>query len=204
MNNSSLEIRLIRNTDTAEVLEIYRHYVLNTHITFEYEVPTLEEFSNKIEHILLEYPWLVCCYNDGVVGYAYGSRHRAKTAYQWSPEATIYMRPEFQGRGVGRVLYDALFELLRLQGYFNVYAGVALPNEGSERLHRATGFDELGVFKKIGYKLGKWHDTKWFHLALAEHIDEPPAPKLLNEVVGDQEFIKVIASANEKLNSINR
>ena len=198
--DSKYRIRLIQEPDAQAVLDIYKPYVLNTYITFEYEVPTLEEFKEKIKTITSEYPWLVCFINDEIIGYAYGSKHRYRTAYNWSPESTIYIKEGFHGKGIGRVLYSTLFEILKLQGYFNVYAGVGIPNERSERLHRSVGFEELGIFKKVGYKLGKWHDTKWFQLHLQEHIIDPPLPKSIDEIETNPEFGAILTLANSRIN----
>lgn len=199
--NNKCTVRPITKNDTGAVLDIYRAYVLTTAITFEYDVPTEDEFLQRIAINTIDYPWLVCVDNDNIVGYAYGSKHRYKTAYQWSPESTIYLSAEAQGKGIGRVLYETLFAILKLQGYFNVYAGVALPNDKSERLHRALGFIEIGDFKKIGYKLGQWHDVRWFQLHLAEHIDNPPTPKTTREIIDSETCNLILSKANERLHS---
>ncbi len=194
------KIRLIEYGDTQAVLDIYKPYVLNTYITFEYNVPTLEEFKEKIKNITAEYPWLVCLKNEEIIGYAYGSEHRHRTAYKWSPESTIYMKEDFHGKGFGRILYESLFDILKLQGFFNVYAGVGIPNEKSERLHKSLGFEELGIFKKVGYKLGKWHDTKWFQLHLREHVIYPALPKTINEIEVSPDIQAILALANDRMN----
>ena len=198
---SNYEIRLIQENDTQAVLDIYAPYVLNTYITFEYDVPTLQEFSEKIRTITSEYPWLVCLLDNKIIGYAYGSEHRHRTAYKWSPESTIYLTEDEQGKGIGRILYSTLFDILRLQGFFNVYAGVGIPNDRSERLHRSVGFQELGIFKKVGYKLGKWHDTKWFQLHLQEHMIDPPLPRSVAEIKSSTELHAILESANEMINN---
>lgn len=200
--DNTYSIRLITEEDASEVLEIYKPYVLNTIITFEYEVPTLAEYLQRIRTNTEEYPWLVCECNNKIVGYAYASKHRYRTAYQWSPESTIYLSPEVHGKGIARILYETLFALLRLQGYFNVYAGVALPNDKSVGFHRSVGFEEIGIFKKVGYKLGNWHDTHWFQLHLTEHVLNPATPKKIAEVENDAAFREVISKANEKLENL--
>lgn len=197
--DNAFEIRLIEPNDVPLALEIYRPYVLHTAITFEYEVPTIVEFTEKMETITAEYPWLVCFHHGKMVGYAYAAKFRTRAAYQWSPESTIYMATDFQGRGVGRVLYETLFEVLRLQGYYNVYAGLLIPNEKSERLHKSTGFKEVGVYEKVGYKLGKWHDTKWFQLALRTHSDHPELPIKIAEIVESDALKAILQKANESL-----
>jgi L-amino acid N-acyltransferase YncA len=182
------KIRFISLNDAQATLEIYKPYVLNTYITFEYDVPTLEDWKNKIEKITLKYPWLVCEHEGEIAGYAYGSMHRDRTAYQWSPESTVYISEKYHRKGIARALYQRLFAIMKLQGYVNVYAGVSMPNVKSEEFHKALGFTELGTFKNIGYKLGAWHDTKWFQLQLSEHGLNPPPPRTIAEVKNSSEF----------------
>lgn len=169
-------IRLIRPQDAQRVLDIYAPYITKHNTSFEYEVPALEEFQQRIATIIAQYPWLVCEHNETIIGYAYAGQHRARTAYQWSVESTIYIAEDFCGKGAGRFLYQKLFELLKQQGYMNVFAGMTVPNMRSERLHKSMGFTEVGTFKKIGYKNGAWHDTKWFQLRLGECTQELAAP----------------------------
>jgi phosphinothricin acetyltransferase len=179
--------------------EIYRPYVEKTIISFEYEVPSVEEWEKRIAANTAEYPWLVCECKGEIIGYAYGSKHRYRTAYSWSPESTIYLREDFHGKGIAKILYTTLFDLMRLQGYVNVFAGVGMPNDKSENFHKACGFYEIGVFKKIGYKFGAWHDTKWFELNLGEHKPDPVRPKWMEEVKNMEEFLVLIQNANEKI-----
>jgi phosphinothricin acetyltransferase len=113
------------------------------------------------------------------VGYAYASRHRERAAYQWSVDTTVYVRQGRQRRGVGRALYTALLGVLPLQGYVNAYAGVTLPNPASVGLHTAMGFQPVGTYRRVGWKLGRWHDVAWFQRPLgAGPVDDgvPPAP----------------------------
>ena len=196
---NNLKIELIQNADAPAVLNIYKHYVENTIVSFEYEVPSLDVFSERIKTNTVSYPWLVCRHGDQLIGYAYGSTHRYRTAYQWSPESTIYLAPDFHSKGVGRILYETLFALLRLQGYFNVFAGVGLPNDKSVGFHRALGFEEIGIFKKVGYKLGNWHDTHWFQLALQTHVLNPANPETMAVLQQTDGFKSVMAHANQQL-----
>ncbi len=195
-------IRLIESNDSHAVMEIYKPYVLSTAITFEYEVPDVEDFSNRIETTSKEFPWLVCLLDDIIVGYAYATKHRYRTAYQWSPESTIYLSAEVHRKGIARILYETLFSILRLQGYVNVYAGVVIPNERSEGFHSALGFEEIGIFKKIGFKLGKWHDVRWFQLHLAEHSDNPSPPTPITEIKHTHDFKHILEQATIQLNNI--
>ncbi len=197
---NNFSIRLIRDSDVAAVLDIYKPYVLDTAISFEYDPPSEQEFFERIKTIASEYPWLVCLEGEKIVGYAYASRHRARTAYDWSAESTVYMLEVHQRRGLARILYETVFEILRLQGFFNVYAGITLPNEKSVGFHRALGFKEIGTYKNIGYKFGQWHDTYWVQLSLAEHIQAPSFPKKMNEISDTAVFESILKKANEKLN----
>jgi L-amino acid N-acyltransferase YncA len=192
------KIRLISAEDTEGALDIYRYYVDHTVVSFEYEAPTAEEYLQRINTNTEKYPWLVCLHENKIIGYAYGSTHRYRTAYQWSPESTIYVAPGFHTRGIGRILYETLFSILKLQGYYNVFAGVALPNEKSIGLHRALGFEEIGIFKNIGYKHGNWHHTLWLQLTLNEHKADPAQPKKMKEIIPGEEFSTIINSANNK------
>ena len=201
--NDKYVIRLITEKDADKVLSVYTHFVNNTIVSFEYEAPTKDEYAQRIIANTQKYPWLVCLLNDEIVGFAHGSAHRYRTAYQWSPESTIYLAPDVHTKGIGRILYETLFLLLKLQGYYTVFAGVSLPNEKSIGFHRALGFEEIGIFKNVGYKDGNWHHTHWFQLDLAKHIINPPMPKNLNEVAATSAFQSILATANERVRKIS-
>ena len=201
--NSKYSIRLITENDADEVLSVYRYYTDNTAVSFEYEAPTKDEYIQRIITNTEKYPWLVCLHNNKIIGFAYASTHRYRAAYQWSPESTIYFAPDFHTKGIGRIIYETLFLLLKLQGYYNLFAGVTLPNEKSVGFHRALGFEEVGIFKNIGYKHGNWHHTHWFQIDLAEHILNPPTPKKLNEVITTPVFQSILATANERIKKID-
>jgi L-amino acid N-acyltransferase YncA len=142
---------------------------------------------------------------DGIIlGYAYGSMHRTKTAYQWSPESTIYVDKNRHGKRLGRILYQTLFSLLKMQGYVNVYAGVTVPNEKSEGLHTSLGFELIGDFKNVGFKQGKWHDVRWLVLHLVKHNDNPPPPIPMEGIRETEEFRHILAKANDALNQNHR
>lgn len=175
MNNKPV-IRFIRDSDHEGVLAVYAPYVLHTAITFEYEVPTLEEFSSRVRTISKHYPYLVCECDGQIVAYCYGSIHRVKTAYQWSVESTIYISEVYHHRGIADAMYRCLFEILKLQGFVNVYAGISVPDGKSDKFHSKFGFKYLGCFPKIGFKHGKWHDLKWYEYNLEEHRDDMAAP----------------------------
>ena len=129
-----------------------------------------------------------------MVGYAYASRHRARAAYDWSVDASVYVHPDFQRRGIGRGLYVSLIRILRAQGFFNAYAGVTLPNAGSVGLHESIGFQAVGVYRNVGYKQGAWHDVGWWELALQPLVAEPPPPLSLADVQKDPSWAGMLAA----------
>jgi len=169
-------IRLATVRDAPACLRIYAPVVEQTVISFEIEVPAVEEMERRIADTLVQFPWLVLEEAGEVQGYAYGGIHRKRPAYQWSVEVSVYVAAEARGRGVGRRLYTALFDLLRRQGYATAFAGIALPNEGSVGLHEAMGFVPIGVFRNIGFKFGRWVDVGWWQLQLQELPSQPAAP----------------------------
>jgi L-amino acid N-acyltransferase YncA len=183
------KIRLATEADAEAIHAIYAPNVLHTAISFEYELPSVEEMRARIQKILGTHAWLVC--EDGrgeIMGYVYGSKHRERTAYQWSAEVTAYISEKAQRKGVARGLYTSLFALLRLQGYFNAFAGIALPNDASIGVHQAVGFQHIGVFHNIGYKFGKWHDVSWWELELQPPTPDATPPKPLQAVMNHPEW----------------
>ena len=183
-------IRLATVEDADEVARIYDPVVAHTAISFELEPPGRDEMRRRIEQVLPFAPWLVdeC---DGVVrGYAYASKHRDRAAYQWSVDVAVYVGEAHRRRGVGRGLYEKLFRLLRLQGFYVAHAGITLPNAGSVGLHEAVGFRPVGVYRGVGYKLGAWHDVGWWQLALRERDPEPARPKAPGEVAADPRWVE--------------
>src|SRR5215470_16062636 len=116
------QIRVATTDDAASILKIYAPYIENTSYTFEIEVPSIESFEERISNYLLAFPWLVCEVNGVIAGYAYGSKHRERIAYQWSVETSVYVHDDFQRMRVGHALYSALLEILKLQQFRNAYA----------------------------------------------------------------------------------
>jgi len=162
--------------DAGALLAIYAQYI-GTDVTFEYSLPGREEFARRIRDISAGYPYLVCEEGGRPVGYAYAHRHMEREAYQWNAELSVYLDGAHTGRGVGRALCGALFDLLALQGVRSVYSCVTLPNPPSERMHAALGFSRAGTFENAGYKNGAWHSVAWFRRDLLPH-GPAPAPLL--------------------------
>ena len=176
-------IRLATPADAAGVLAIYAPIVRDTAVSFEYDVPTEADMEARIENVLHKRPWLVYERAGEVLGYVYASTFRERLAYRWGTEVTVYIRADTRGRGLGRALYTALFEALKLQGYCMVVAGATLPNEATERLHAAMGFQTIGVYPSAGYKHGRWHDVIFWFLQLQPLPAEPAEPLPLRKVV---------------------
>jgi phosphinothricin acetyltransferase len=188
------DIRLATLADAAGIAEIYRPIVESTPISFEIEPPDAREFQRRIEETLQAHPWLVCEQDGRVAGYAYGSRHKPRAAYQWSVDTSVYVHADFRRRGIGQGLYASLFQILKAQGYFSAYAGVTLPNAGSVGLHESAGFTAIGVYRNVGYKLGAWHDVGWWELALQRYAPPARAPGDLAEVQRDPAWPRMLSA----------
>ena len=179
---SGFAIRIAAPGDAAAVREIYRWYVENTAVTYDYETPSEEEFAERIGHTLKFYPWLIAEADGAIVGYAYAGRFHSRAAYDRCAELSIYLSPDKRRRGMGSALYTALEETLKQMGILNLYACIASPPEpdeyltdASERFHERMGFRRNGVFHSCGYKFGRWYDMIWMEKLIGGHTaDEPP------------------------------
>ncbi|WP_347242314.1 N-acetyltransferase family protein [Nostoc sp. FACHB-892] len=159
-------IRLTNEEDASQMLAIYAPIVRETTISFELEPPSKMEFQHRIKSYQQQMPWLVCEIDGGVVGYAYASPYRTRAAYLWSVESSIYVGKNYRRKGIATALYTSLFKLLQLQGFYNVVAAIALPNQPSVSVHEAVGFLPQGVLRRVGYKFGQWHDIGFWQLSL--------------------------------------
>lgn len=178
--NSELNIRTARPEDAEELLKIYAPYVEDTAISFEYEVPSTEEFRGRIMRTLERYPYIVVEKEGKILGYAYASVFHARKAYDWAVETSIYVQKDCRGYGCGRELYLHLEELLRKQHVSNLYACIAYIETEDEHLtndsmhfHEHLGYKLAGIFRKCGYKFGKWYDMIWMEKMIGEHPDAP-------------------------------
>jgi L-amino acid N-acyltransferase YncA len=169
-------IRLATPADGPALAEIYAPAVVDRATSFELDAPDGAEMARRIEATLARTPWIVYTDGDRVAGYAYATSHRARAAYQWSVEVSAYVHPTWQRGGIGRSLYTALFAVLTLQEFRNAYAGITLPNPASVGFHEALGFSPVGVYHRVGYKLGAWHDVMWLERGLAPHTLSPGQP----------------------------
>ena len=173
----SRHIRLARESDAEELLEIYRPYVETTSITFETEVPTVEEFAERIRDVLTKFPYLVIEEDGKILGYAYAHPFHTRAAYDWTVESSVYVRQDVRHGHIGTLLYEALMERLSYQGVCNVCAVVTVPNEPSVAFHKRMGFTSAGILPGFGYKMNEWHGVEYLYRRL-KPVDQAPKPLL--------------------------
>lgn len=179
--NEAIIIREAAKKDAGKLLDIYSYYVEHTAISFEYEVPSTEEFESRMENTVKEYPYLVAEKKGELLGYAYASAFKMRKAYDWAAETTVYVDRFHKREGVGKQLYLALEERLKRLHVLNMNACIAYTdvedknlNNNSMRFHEHMGFTLAGRFHKCGYKCGKWYDMIWMEKIIGEHAEVPP------------------------------
>lgn len=190
-------IRFACVDDAPALLAIYAPFI-DTPVTFEEEVPALDEFATRIADFGSFFPYLVIEESGVPVGYAYAHHQAIRAAYAWNAELSVYLSPQAQGRGWGSILYRTLIGLVRLQGIKSVYGLVTSPNKASDRLHEALGFSRTGVQPHAGFTCGAWHDVTWYCKAIAD-FDEQPQPPLPVSCLDQCSVRRVIDQANESL-----
>jgi phosphinothricin acetyltransferase len=190
-------IREATKSDATGMLEIYAPFILNSGITQETEVPSVEDFQQRVLANLEERPWLVCEINNEVAGYAYAGKHRERKGYQWCTEPSVYISEKYFGFGIANALYTALFDILKIQGHVNAYAVITLPNDRSIAFHKKFGFEYLTTYKKIGYKLGQWHDVGWMQYEVNPHKEDPADPLKVSQI--DRSVIDAILTRSSFL-----
>ena len=178
-----MAVRIAKVEDIHDILSIYAPYVEQTAYTFEYTVPTVEEFTERFRNITKQFPWLVWEEDGKVLGYAYACAPFERAAFSWCAEPAIYLRPEARGRGIGRALYETLEEYLKRQGYVVSYALITTSNRGSLAFHEAMGYERCAFLPDCGFKHGGWHGIIWMEKRLGV-VEMPttmptPFPKLV-------------------------
>jgi len=166
-------IEKVTVSDAEELLSIYAPYITETTFTFEYDVPSIEEFRQRIEKITSKYPYLKAVCNGKICGYAYLSSFKERAAYQFSAETSMYIRKDMRSSGIGSVLYDALEDIAKKQGIINLNACIAYPNPPSEKFNAKKGYKKVAHFTKCGFKFGKWCDMIWMEKFIGEHTGTP-------------------------------
>lgn len=172
-----IQVRKATVYDAEQILGIYEPYVINTAITFEYDVPSLEEFRDRIENILKKYPYLVAVKNGDIIGYAYADQFHSREAYDHSVELSVYVDNKIKRRHIGSILYNSLEKELKKIGILNLYACIAYSEtedeyltQDSVRFHEKMGFRLVGRFHKCGYKFDQWYDMVYMEKLIGEHI----------------------------------
>ena len=171
-----ITLRFVTAADAAELVAIYAPYVRETAISFEYEPPTVAEFTRRIEEVLEKFPYLAAVSDGEIVGYAYAHPYGVRKAYSWSVELSVYVRRDCRGLGAGRKLYEAMEVLLKAQNVTNLYAlvaGVDVEDEylthDSQKFHAAMGYVQVGKLNHAGYKFGRWYHMQTFEKIIAPH-----------------------------------
>ena len=193
-------VRLATREDAEALRAVYAPYV-ETPVTFDITAPTSEEFAARMDNAMPTHPCLVLEQGGCIVGFAHAHAQASRAAYRWNAELSVYLAPESQGRGWGRVLYDALLKLLRAQGMKSAYGLVTVPNAASERLHEGFGFQRCWVQPHAGWKTGSWHDVAWYVKELAPFDDDPADPAPFDELARTRADLvqQVLADANAAL-----
>lgn len=196
VKEENVVIRVAAVEDAEKLLQIYAPYVINTAITFEYEVPTVQEFRKRICHILKRYPYLVAEKNGELLGFAYASAFHERAAYDWAVETSIYICMNRRKMGIGRKLHDCLEKLLKEQGILNLNACIAYPRSEDEYLtknsvefHCHLGYRLVGEFYQCGYKFNRWYNMVWMEKQIGEHVSNQPAVKSFEDI---RDLIKII------------
>ena len=187
-SDEKITIRTARESDAPALLAIYAPYVENTAITFEYDVPSIEEFTSRIHHTLEKYPYLVAEKNSQILGYAYASPFHERAAYDWAAETSIYVDQNCKHMGIGRLLHDALEQTLKAQGILNMNACIAYTpsadahlDNNSVEFHSHMGYRLVGEFYQCGYKFDPWYNMVWMEKQIGEHHKNQPAPIAFKE-----------------------
>jgi phosphinothricin acetyltransferase len=202
----SLSLRLADpDQDAADVAAIYAPHVTVGLASFEDVTPDAAEMAARLTRMTSWAPWLVAVTpersggGEQVVGYAYASRHAERAGYRWDVDLSVYIAPAWQGQGLGRRLYDALVPVLRLQRFLHAYAGIALPNPASVRLHEAIGMRRVATYERVGWKRGAWLDVAWLHMPLVADLPNPPPepiplPELMADPTGAARVLTILRS----------
>ena len=181
MSENTIKIRMATPDDAEKILAVYAPYILETGITFEYEVPTVEAFRGRIENVLKKYPYLVAERNGEIIGYSYANPLGERAAFSRAAETVLYVKKDARGEKIGSRLYGTLEEILKKQNVTNICACIAYREHEDETLthaspkfHEACGYKKIGHFTKCGYKFGRWYDLIWMEKFIGEHGENPP------------------------------
>ncbi|MGI6064280.1 GNAT family N-acetyltransferase [Blautia sp.] len=188
---SETMIRIVSPEDAEQLLDIYAPYIRDTAVTFEYTVPSAEEFKERIRHTLERFPYLAAVRDGEIIGYVYAGPLHPRAAYAWSAETSIYVKKDKKNQGTGKLLYEALEKVLKEQNILSVNACIAYPEvedeyltKDSVRFHLHMGYKMAAEFHKCAYKFGHWYNMVWMEKHIGDHIENPAKPKTFKEVRG--------------------
>ncbi len=195
-----IAIRLAKTEDAEALLNIYAPYITDTAVTFEYEVPALSEFQERISHTLERFPYLLAVSQGKILGYTYAGPFHSRAAYNWAAEASIYIDRSHRQKGIGKKLYQTLEKTLALQSILNLNVCIACPHREDEylsrdslRFHKKMGFHTAGHFHQCGYKFGRWYDMVWMEKSLGPHPSAPKEAKSFPEVRSRAEKLRLFS-----------
>jgi Sortase and related acyltransferases len=187
--DANVSVRMATEADAEEILKVYSPYVTETAITFEYDIPSVAEFSRRIKDTLQMYPYIVTLEDKRIVGYAYASAFKERAAYNWAVETTVYLKQDCRGKGLGKKLYLTLEDILKHQNIINLNACIAYTSVDDAHLdntsvafHEHLGYSKVAHFTKCGYKFGTWYDMIWMEKMLGEHPDAPDPVISITEI----------------------
>lgn len=186
-------VRVATVGDAEAIANIYAPIVEETHLSFETTPPSTDEIAARIRNTLERFPWIVFEDDGAVVGYSYAGVHNDRPAYQWGADVSVYVSANARREGIARRLYQSLFDLLRGQGYYSVYAVIALPNPPSVALHETLGFEQVGIYEQAGYKCGEWHDVGHWERSIQPRESDPLPPIPFAEFRGSDEMADRLA-----------
>jgi len=179
-------IRLATEADAAPILEIYRPSVERSSVSFETEVPTVDEMARRIAECLQTYPWIVEEHRGQLRGYAYAHRYHVRSAYRWAAQVSVYVAENSMRQGVAKRLYETLFALLETQGVRKALAAITVPNLPSQRFHESLGFEQVGVAQDVGFKLGAWQSMGWWQRPLGDGATSAPSELVAFQEIASQ------------------
>ncbi len=197
--NKNIQIRVVQQKDVQDILDIYEPFVLKSAVSFEENVPDIDEMWHRISSIVNELPYLVCEINSKVVAYVYASNHRQRGAYRWSKEVSVYVHPNFRKNKIASALYFCLFEILKVQGITNVLAGITVPHSSSIDFHEKLGFKKVAEYEAVGFKLGQWHNVGWWEMKLFHELPVPKEIIIPFPAIQNSPFIKNIFEQGKEL-----
>jgi len=187
--NAEITLRIAEEADAPELVKIYAPYVEDTAVSFEYDVPSAEEFAGRMRRVLRKYPYIVAESGGKILGYSYAGTFNPRAAYDWSVETTIYLRTDQKRKGIGSFLYDAMEELLKEQGILNLNACIGYPDtedahltRDSVKFHEKRGFRMVGEFHDCGCKFGRWYSMVWMEKMIGSHVIPQPPIKPFPEI----------------------